>query len=587
LNGSATRAEESKEETAGIEPSHATGPPFLHRASTQRVLLSALTIVLLLPFLNKAYHIDDTLFLKLAEQIRTDPLAPYETDYIWFFEPEPYWKVTQNPPLNGYVLAGVTSLLGETEWKLHLVYLGFAVGCTLFMHSLATRFCAHPVLVTLLCVISPAFLVSSSSVMADVPLYFFWLAAVWAAVRYVDSGNTRAIWLAGLFVTAAAMTKYFGVALVPLLVVYCASRLRRSPGHFGALLLPVLVLAVWGAYSQAKSGSFHPLGAATYSIEQKDEIDVNLFRSTGQALSFLGGTLFWPILLLPLAVRWPRWLAACAYGTLVGAVALEAASIENVPTLTYWLFTLSGGFVLVSGALGWKARPDWESTLLGLWLYGTFAFCAFFNWTVNTRVILPALLPAALMTFRWLESIPKPELWFKWIRLALIPMAAVSLLVGAVDQYYANTSREFVQAEVGPLIESGQRVYFSGHWGFQYYMEHAGAVPYNFRRQRLDPDDLIAFPYNNCNVELPGLGMQPPIAMEEQVGKKYPNPFGMHTMSNRSRTGFYSSLLGPVPFGIAKQPFIDRFNVFRFAPEQNDQPREPRVISNERLFRNK
>src|SRR4030095_11556044 len=42
-----------------------------------KVLLGALTLAALLPFLNKAYDIDDPLFLWMGQQIMRHPLDPY------------------------------------------------------------------------------------------------------------------------------------------------------------------------------------------------------------------------------------------------------------------------------------------------------------------------------------------------------------------------------------------------------------------------------------------------------------------------------------------------------------------------------
>ena len=47
-------------------------------------LAAAVTLLVLLPFAGKAFHIDDTLFLKAARQIRVHPLDFYGFSANWF-----------------------------------------------------------------------------------------------------------------------------------------------------------------------------------------------------------------------------------------------------------------------------------------------------------------------------------------------------------------------------------------------------------------------------------------------------------------------------------------------------------------------
>src|SRR5262245_18721382 len=83
------------------------------RRRLPNALVCALVAVLVLtPFFNAAFHIDDTLFLRLAEQIRSHPFATYDFEYNWNHEPQSFWEVTQNPPLDGYLLAAAEFVVG-------------------------------------------------------------------------------------------------------------------------------------------------------------------------------------------------------------------------------------------------------------------------------------------------------------------------------------------------------------------------------------------------------------------------------------------------------------------------------------------
>src|ERR1043166_8185327 len=85
--------------------------------------------LLLLPFINKAFHIDDTLLLVMARRVQSHPFDPYGMNYNWHGTPQSMWFDLQNPPLTSYLQAAVTALAGgQVEWVLHLAFLGLSDG---------------------------------------------------------------------------------------------------------------------------------------------------------------------------------------------------------------------------------------------------------------------------------------------------------------------------------------------------------------------------------------------------------------------------------------------------------------------------
>ena len=227
----------------------------------------------------------------------------------------------------------------------------------------------------------------------------------------------------------------------------------------------------------------------------------------------------------------------------------------------------AGGVVTaLFAAASWRARPDADSALLVLWLGGTIAFAMFFNWTVAARVILPAAFPSALLLVRWLESMEGcgAAYWTSWLKVAVALTLGLSFLLALVDLRHANASRTFVETTVRDLKRDHPRIWFSGHWGFQYYMEREGAGPFNYQGQDLAAGDLIVMPGINTNVRKIQVPMQP------VTQRAFPNPYPFHLMSPTSHAGFYSSLYGPAPFGFSKEDYIDQFAVYRVthvAPE--------------------
>src|SRR5207253_2580136 len=150
-------------------------------ATCDAFLAIVAVIAALVPFLNKAFHIDDPLFLWMAQQVSQHPADPYGFFVNWYVSAKPMFSIMQNPPLNAYYIALAAKFLGWTELAMH-----------------------------------GAFLVPA--------------------------------------VAAAALTKYFGVSLVPLLAVYTVARERRLTSRLLFLLIPIVSIGIYEAIAKAKYG---------------------------------------------------------------------------------------------------------------------------------------------------------------------------------------------------------------------------------------------------------------------------------------------------------------------------------------------
>ena len=87
---------------------------------SEPAILAILSLVLLLPFLNKAAHIDDPCYIWAAQQIVSSPMDYYGFSVNWYGREMQMYEVNQNPPLLSYYLAIFGGLFGWREWILHL-----------------------------------------------------------------------------------------------------------------------------------------------------------------------------------------------------------------------------------------------------------------------------------------------------------------------------------------------------------------------------------------------------------------------------------------------------------------------------------
>src|SRR6266516_1798125 len=116
--------------------------------------LLLLTLACLLPFCNKAFHIDDTLFLRAAEQIQKHPADFYGFNLNWYGETTSMTRASENPPLTSYYIALVAGIAGWSEWALHLAFLLPALAAVWGVFALARNYCDRPLVAGVVAVLT-------------------------------------------------------------------------------------------------------------------------------------------------------------------------------------------------------------------------------------------------------------------------------------------------------------------------------------------------------------------------------------------------------------------------------------------------
>jgi hypothetical protein len=223
------------------------------------------------------------------------------------------------------------------------------------------------------------------------------------------------------------------------------------------------------------------------------------------------------------------------------------------------LFIAAGLFVmgLVITDL-WETRSN-ESLFLGLWVVGTYFFTAFVNWTINARSVLPLIPAAAILLarrFDHLFSIPTKKLTIQ-VGVILLASALFSVWITAADTALANSERTAATLVYNKTRAQGARVWFVGHWGFQYYVESLGLAPLDLTAPQAHSGDFVVVAENNSHFAkvLPAF-----IASDEDV--ELPLKSWATTICFELGAGFYASSWGPLPYAIGPVP-SDRYSIIR------------------------
>src|SRR5579872_772644 len=542
-------------------------------------LLIGITLLCLLPFSGRAFHVDDPLFVWSGQQIAKHPLDPYGFQVVWDNYSEPMSEITKNPPLACYYAAAIGWIAGWSERALHLGFLLPALALVLGTYRLSTRFTQSPLIATAAALLTPGVLVSASSVMCDVMLLAFW---IWAAVLWMeglDDGKPSYLIASILLLTFAALTKYFGLCLLPLLLTYSIARKRRLGWWAVYFLVPIVALAAYQLWTAILYG--HAMFSDALSWAQTERVingKASPVTSGLIAISFTGGCTLSALLLAPFIWAWRKLglglliggICGCAlvmgwvsFGPYAEEVVRQSLRAHLFSTGIQLSLAIAAGFVIlsISGVELWKWR-DADSLFLGLWVFGTFIFTAFVNWTINARSILPLIPAAGILLARRLDRLSvasMPSLQRK-IALALVLSGVVSIWLAKADADWANSAEDAAIFIHQQTEKQPGTVWFQGHWGFQYYMQALGARPVDFLKTAMERGDVLVVPENNADAyRMPAAQF---VASTSLLQIKLRQPIS--TMRWRSGAAFYSSFYGPLPFAFGASE-TERYYLFRLS----------------------
>lgn len=549
------------------------------------VFLALATILCLVPFSGRAFHVDDTLFVRAAQQIVQHPFDPYGFEINWDAAPTPMSQVTENPPLAAYYTALIGRVWGWSEPALHLGFVPVAVAFVLGTYFLARKFTRSSLLAALCTLLSPGVLVSASSVMCDTMMLAFWVWAAYFWIEGLDSENNWLLVTSGLLTAVSALTKYFGVSLIPLLLVYTIVRYRRIRPQLLYLLIPVAAVFAYEFWTASLYGHGLLQGAAEFAQSQQTVKRGSLLGMALVGLSYAGGCSLLGLISAPLV--WSRTqiiaglIASGMAGLAIGAGWLNTGWLDIVHNLgeaeqhsLRWfacgelILCITGGILIVGLAIKdfWEAKTA-DSVFLGLWVLGTFFFAAFVNWTVNGRSVLPLIPAAAILVSRRLDDrwVADERMLAVKVVVVLLISAGLSLWITAADSALANSERTAAALVYEKTHDKGGTVWFVGHWGFQYYLESRGIAPLELSDPQAHSGDFVVIARNNSHFAkiMPSF-----IASQENV--EVPLKSWATTISSDLGAGFYSSYWGPLPYVIGPVP-VERYSIIRLGtlPERN------------------
>ena len=489
--------------------------------------------------INKAFHIDDTFHLEAAENIMENPLEPMSGLLNWANDPVPLYHYNQ-PPLFFYMIALHIKLFGNSEISLHL-FLSIFTFLVLYFFQRITYLLPieNKKLLLTLFAFNPAFIVNQN-LMMDVPILAVFLGTLFFVLKAKQ--NPRYYIYASMLIATGLLIKY---SVLPLLVVLAIVILvNRDFKSLFVLLIPIGVLAFWSLWNYYEFDAIHILNRR---IRKFDNRIIWVYLGAIGALS--------------------SFVFSFAYGT------IRLKIIKNVIYFSLILFTISvvlfySGFIhelqytkhlinlfeingfliylfliILIIKLFYTERIAFITTdkfVILLFLASITLFIILYAPFIATRHLL-LVIPFILLFGS--DLIDKTSVDIN--RVSLITTIILGVILGISDWKYADYYRKMA---VSIELPKDTKVWFLGHWGWQWYAKKNGMEQYFTTTSKVRDGDYIVFP-----IYIDKQKVKP--TFDLIVRKKIWEEADIFTLfSDNNDAGFYSSNLNNPPWRLSKEP---------------------------------
>lgn len=501
--------------------------------------------------MGKAYHVDEPLFLAPARQILRRPLHPLAFDFNWYGTMAPMTEINNTPPLMLYALAAAFALTGGGEFWMRLVFLPVDILCALALFGLASRFLSRPLLPVLIIIASPAYLINMNLLYPEKLAAAFGFCGLYALVRSFDEGRGRWYWFSAVLLGAAMLSKYGAVLFLPPALVYSLHHgvsLRRLGAYAGAALIGVAGYVAADTLTQAAALR----SAWVVTSQGAHGWWANWPHKMRSILAFAGGggiaISLWPYFF---ARGWRAVTATALASVIIFLPMFDLAPLVRDIDRGAGILFSCGTLLALAGLFEKKIRRARGWTLWAPWTLSVVFLEAFVYWSVLTRLIVFLIPPLVFAMAEAFEEAWDAGSLKRLYAASLCTILILSLSLARVDYRYAAAQKMI--AEDISRTYPGKNIWFTGHWGFQYYMEKAGAVGLDARKGGWDqarPGDVVVTPRTNTNLIHPSgrrLANLRSVRVDDSTALRLISGW-------TGEGGFYSNVMGFLPYSISTEP---------------------------------
>lgn len=433
----------------------------------------------LIPFLNKAFTIDDPLFLLEAHQILKTPLQPWSFPACWMGDETCLAQAgglgaNAREGLIGYVLVPVI-LADRAEWLAHLLQIVLACLAVSEMVRLALRlkFNRGQAAVSGVFVVAiPPFLSMASTAMPDILALALGLTGIERIAAWKDERKWHQAITAGLALGMAPYARPHVALFLPLAIIWllddfkvrgALSQFRQQHNLWTPILLAVLVLFAVNFLTRQRNAILEPKNM----LVGPENIQLNLIAY----LHYLSFPI--PFAVVWLSVNWRRSKVLLV----LPALLIVILYIILVSSITFVLglqmaAVLCGLVAVVDLICSYLTASDRVGVFLSLWVLMPLPAVIYLHLPIKYMLaVSPAIV---LILLRTLATISQARAILAYGAI-ILGCLGYSLVLLRADADFAEYGRRASAELIAPKVAAGERVWFSGQWGIYWYAQRAGA----------------------------------------------------------------------------------------------------------------
>ncbi|RJP31175.1 MAG: hypothetical protein C4527_08435 [Candidatus Omnitrophota bacterium] len=561
----------------------------------RQVLIAILVVfAIAVPFLNKPYHIDDTVVLIVSQKILDNPFDPFQGVINWFGYNAPVWEITTNPPFLSYYLAPFAAVSDFSEIALHAAMMLFLFLLAGAMFFLSRRFTKGSLFPLLFVMFSPAIMISGN-VMRDVPATGLAAAAVALFIYGTDREDRRYLFLGAVFAGLATLTKYSSIIFLPVLLLY---PFFKQKYRLMIWIWPIpVIMGLWCLHNQLMYGQIH---IVDLTLNRRDESGLSWQdKVCGAFVIFSSMIYLLPALLRDLYKRRDMFLIESKYFIALAAWWFVQSYFKGKADGEYLFWAITGAvflfIILIDGLRRGIAyvtnRRDEEaadSLFLFAWLCAPIIFSIVLVPFQAVRHQLNSLLPLMLLAFRYLEREPRPAIHAQkiWLVVLIVIQAAMAYVLHFADYEYAKTYRDFAQDAKQKWVSEDHDTWYVSHWGWQFYADRAGFKQVNGGEVYPQEGDILFWPKFNLPMYVfigrdgilepraEFLELEKHTPLEEIV---YPGTIPIRVMNFRGAC-FYATVHNNLPYRFFQDIELETMRVYRVEFEKSDDPASTEAV---------
>ena len=472
-------------------------------------LLGLMCVAGILTLLNAAKPavVDDTAYLKFADQSAEHPFDPYGFELMWSAEPAPASK-TLAPPVYLNWLALCKKVLGPSLFMLKLGLFPVQLLLCISVQSLTRTLLNRDDTLPWITIVGSSAVLPMWNCMIDMPAITLGLAGLALMLR--PSQSRIDPWIAGLMIGLAMQTKYTTFTF-PLVVILYGIIEKRYAHSIIVVAVSMMIFISWESLMVMTYGESHFLYHALHRPKLVGEESSLIAKLTivKPMITYLGVfTLPCALLLARMTRRWSIFFAVLTVSVTVAICIIPSRMIVGEEIFTfnsakYFYQSLGISTCILYGIVILRRQIPLDRCIYFLlgWLLIEVVGCIAMSPFPAARRFLMIAIVIMLLSYR-IYGRPLP-LWHTILVLAL------SLILHTVDCWdalaaktMAHHAREHIPAHV-----SG-RIWFQGTWGWRYYCEAEGMQPIVPGSTHFEQDDWLVL----C-VPPDGKGFHRPMAL--------------------------------------------------------------------------